>query len=88
MKAGRKSVRSSPTDIIAAAIEPNAHMNMSGSVAKTATMVVVTPDRMYPTLEPAAMTGKIRLPSSTLKCCVTKLQKFSITSSKATEYTT
>ena len=69
----------------AAANDPIAQTKINGSVAKNATRVVVTPERMYPTLEPAAMTGKIRLPSSTLKCCVTKLQKWSITSSNATE---
>ncbi len=36
-------------------------------------------------LEPAAMTGKIRLPSSTLKCWLTKVQNWSITSSNAAE---
>ena len=74
--------------MIAAASEPNAHTKIKGSVAKTATIVVVRPERMYPTLEPAAMTGKMRLPSSTLKCWVAKLQKLSMTSSNATEYRT
>ena len=32
-----------------------------------------------------ALKGKIRLPSSTLKCWVTKVQKWSMTSSNATE---